>query len=492
MFRGVPLIYFIVLKGDFILTEYFAYNCTVIGQRYIEKEKPCEDSSISYDSENIKIAIIADGHGDKKCFRSNIGSRIACEVSLEKMKDFAFALQNENVEDQIFNEKRAEKLISHLFISIVSSWKEKVLQDLSDNPPSDEEYESAGDNNAAIYKAGNGLTHIYGTTLIAMLMTERYLLVIHQGDGRCVVMHNDGIIDQPVPWDPRCEGRNTASLCDEDVLAHWRYHLIDLSKDTIVACYAVSDGIEDSFETQKEVNAYLCMHAADYAELGKDAYLEALPQHFSILTKQGSQDDISIGCIINNELAAIHAKRFKLIHEFYVFKAENRKANERLNSMQRKTDYLTQQLNEAQSNYDIIVHDESKSKSLIEKLSSALKSETDGLTKTSEKKKLAEEKLAQIQKEYDEYMSIRDEFVKKAEESQASMDELSEQISDIQLKPSDKEQNNDEYTPIYTQPETDDEEFDNSLCQSESSQDININDEEVDNSSKESQVSNHG
>lgn len=492
MFRGVPLKYSIILKGDFVLAQYFAYNCTVIGQRYIEKEKPCEDSSISYNSNQIKIAIIADGHGDKKCFRSNIGSRIACEVSLEKIKDFAFTLQNENVEDQIFNEKKTEKLISHLFFSIISSWNEKVLQDLSDNPPSDEEYESAGENNAAIYKSGNGLTHIYGTTLIAMLMTKRYLLVIHQGDGRCVVMHNDGTIDQPVPWDPRCEGRNTASLCDEDVLAHWRYHLVDLTKDTIVACYAISDGIEDSFQTQKEVNAYLCMHAADYAELGKESYLEALPQHFSRLTKQGSQDDISIGCIINSKLAAIHAERFKLIHEFYVFKAENRKANERLKSMQRKTDYLTQQLNEAQSNYDIIVDDESKSKSLIEKLSSALTSEKDDLTKTSVKKKLAEERLVQIKKEYDEYMSIRDEFVKKAEESQASMDILSKQISDIQLKPLDKDQKIDESTPIYTQPETDDEEFENSLCQSEASQDININDGEVDSSPNESQVSNHG
>ena len=37
------------------------------------------------------------------------------------------------------------------------------------------------------YDRGERLEHIYGTTLIAGLLTESYLLLIQQGDGRCVV-----------------------------------------------------------------------------------------------------------------------------------------------------------------------------------------------------------------------------------------------------------------------------------------------------------------
>ena len=444
------------------MNKYNAYNCTVIGQRYLDKGKPCEDSSISYNNNNIHIAIVADGHGDKKCFRSNIGSKLACDISLEKLKDFSFALQNENVESSIFDSSKSEKLISNLFCSIVGCWKERVLEHLSDNPPSDEEYESAGSNNAAIYKASKGLSHIYGTTLIAMLMTETYLLFLHQGDGRCVVMYDDGRIEQPVPWDPRCEGRNTASLCDEDVLSHWRYHLVNLSEESIVACYSVSDGIEDSFETQKELNAYLCMHAADYCDLGWETYMETLPTHFAMLTKKGSQDDISIGCIINPEMAKKHVKRYRLINEFYVTKSENRKANERLNSMKRKTDYLTQKLQNAQSAFDEVQSEESISLSLIEKLRISLKNQTEDLNQTTEKKEKAQKDLDSVQKEYDEYMAIRKEFEDKAEATQITMDELSNQISELTPNQSidDTNSNDTEIAPIYIQPDTDNNEFD--------------------------------
>ena len=54
---------------------------------------PCEDSSVSYSAEDGKyhIAIVADGHGSKKCFRSNEGSKIATEVAMECLQQFAEA-----------------------------------------------------------------------------------------------------------------------------------------------------------------------------------------------------------------------------------------------------------------------------------------------------------------------------------------------------------------------------------------------------------------
>lgn len=433
------------------MAEYISYNCTVIGQRYIDKEKSCEDSSISYNSDDFHIAIVADGHGDPSCFRSNIGSKIACEVALECMKEFALAIKEGEKEEALFTPKGAEKLTSNLFNSILARWTEKVLEDLKSNPPSDEEFDSAGEKNAAIYRSGRGLSHIFGTTLIAMLMTQRYLLVLHQGDGRCVIMHENGEVDQPVPWDPRCEGRNTASLCDNDVLEHWRYHIIDLTKDQIVACYAVSDGIEDSFETMSEMNAYLCMHACDYVNMGHDVYLSTLPAHFAALTQQGSQDDISLGCIIEPRAISRYLECYTLIHEYHVAKGENRRANERLNSMKRKTEYLAERLEKAKIDYENAQQEEKKSNSILEKMQIAIKNAIAGLETSTQKKEAAEKSLAAAQIEYDQYMSVRNEFVEKAASTEEEMQALSERIKNLSNEELESDCETEDGTLIYVQ-----------------------------------------
>lgn len=441
------------------MAEYISYNCTVIGQRYLDKEKPCEDSSISFNSDDIHIAIVADGHGDPSCLRSNVGSKIACEVALESMKEFALALKEREKEESLFTPKSAEKLASNLFISILARWNEKVLDDLNNNPPSDEEYDSAGEKNAAIYRSGKSLTHIYGTTLIAMLMTSRYLLVLHQGDGRCVVIHENGKVDQPVPWDSRCEGRNTASLCDEDVLAHWRCHIIDLSKDRIAACYAVSDGIEDSFETMEEMNAYLCMHACDYVNMGHNSYLEAIPAHFAALTKQGSQDDISIGCIIDSKAITKYIELFTLTHEYYVAKGENRRANERLNSMQRKTEYLTDRLEKAKSACINAQQEHMKSSSTLEKMQMAVKTAIANLATCTQRKKTAEEALVSAQTEFDQYMSLRKEFIEKATSTEEAMKVLAEKINNLSIVEPECNAEIEDDVLVYIQPDSEYDDF---------------------------------
>ena len=413
------------------MSNYTAFHCTVIGQRYIEKEKPCEDSSLSCNDDKIHIAVVADGHGDPRCFRSNVGSRKACEVALEQLRRFADALQNEDAEQQLFTRSGARKLTDNLFGSIVTGWQQAVLNDIAENPPTEEEYASVDSAAAAIYRQGRELVHIYGTTLIAMLMTERYLLVLHQGDGRCVVMHHDGTVDQPVPWDPRCVGRNTASLCDSDVLANWRYHLIDLRKDPIAACYAVSDGIEDSFETMEEMNAYLCHHASEYVTKGAEPYFAELPSRFAELTKNGSHDDISMGCIIDADKITRFARQYQLSYEYYISKAENRHALDRIKSMKRKTRFLKDAVDNAQAAYDQVRAEEDADREKMNGLQRMLLTLTKKMDTHKDDKKSAERSLIIARAEYNDYMVLREEFVEQAKEAKGKMDRTKEMIDQL-------------------------------------------------------------
>lgn len=411
------------------MSGYTAYNCTVIGQRYIEKEKPCEDCSLSYNNEHLHIAVVADGHGDPRCFRSNTGSKLACEIALQEMKRFAIALREENVEERLFTRAGVHQLIDNLFCSIVDNWHTQTSEDLAQNPPTNDEYLSAGEECAAIYREGRELAHIYGTTLIAMLLTERFLLVLHQGDGRCVVMHHDGKPDQPVPWDPRCEGRSTSSLCDDDVLSNWRYHLIDLKKDPIVACYAVSDGIEDSFETLDELNAYLCLHACDYTEKGSSEYLEDLQEHFSELTKNGSRDDISIGGIIDADAVSKYIDMYHALHEYYVAKSENRRALERVLSMKRKMAYLKERVDEAQRLYDEACKEEETHFNELGLLNKIIVNLTDKNDIVKENTLKAQSTFINAEAEFNDYSGLRAEYVEKAKKMKKAMDEAQHKLT---------------------------------------------------------------
>lgn len=446
------------------MAEYTAFNCTVIGQRYIDKAAPCEDYSVSWNQEDVHIAITADGHGDKTCFRSYVGSKMACLAALESMQEFAAGVRDNGLEEQLLTPKGGSKLATSLFEVILDRWKRMIMAQLQENPPTQEEYESTGERNAAIYRAGKHLEHIYGTTLIAMLKTSRYLLVLHQGDGRCVVFHENGKVDQPVPWDPRCEGRSTASLCDADVLKHWRYLIIDLQKDKIIGSFAISDGIEDSFEEMKELHAYLCMHVSDYVRLGHDAYCAALPEHFAALTKNGSQDDISIGGILDPAAAEKYAPLYVKLYGYYTAKGEHRRATERLNSMQRKTEYLTDQLKKAKAEYQAAQEQRQAKKNFLERLFAQLESARDDCDNSERAQEQSEEKLANIQAEYDAYMQLRQTFVDKAEENRLKMEALSEDIRNYTVEPTARTVNAE---PLYVQPTEETPGFDSLLTHGE-------------------------
>lgn len=88
-----------------------------------------------------------------------------------------------------------------------------------------------------VQKITENVEHIYGTTLMAALALPGCLLLIHQGDGRIDVFYGDGRVEQPVPWDIRCEDTTTTSMCDADVTSSIRHKIINLRETPVVACY---------------------------------------------------------------------------------------------------------------------------------------------------------------------------------------------------------------------------------------------------------------
>ena len=279
--------------------QYELFCCSVRGYSHIRKDTPCEDFCVKKDIGTAKIFAVADGHGDPNCLRSSIGSEYACRIASESLENFARNVAENGFESRLFDRLECPALMDRLIRSIIAKWTSEVDAELSQNPITDGEYAIAsrlGDE----FRRGVRTERMYGTTLIAGLLTEKYLLLIQQGDGRCVVFDGDGKASQPVPWDDRCVGTATTSLCDPDAAHSVRYHVINIEENPVIACIVGTDGVEDSFPTSMEkTHAYYRNILKEACEMGVEAMEQALSADLSELSKQGSADDVSVSGFVD-------------------------------------------------------------------------------------------------------------------------------------------------------------------------------------------------
>jgi len=67
---------------------YKSFAVTVQGGSHIKSGLVCQDASSSYDDESVAIAVVADGHGDSNCFRSDKGAEFAVKCAEEGIRQF--------------------------------------------------------------------------------------------------------------------------------------------------------------------------------------------------------------------------------------------------------------------------------------------------------------------------------------------------------------------------------------------------------------------
>ena len=351
---------------------------SVRGASHVKRDIPCEDYGLKYENSEIgcKIFVLGDGHGDPNCVRSQIGSRAVCEIASEELRVFAEFLneskknseKNEcaesdgwiyssapNLVDTLLNPDTAHELIYQLVRSIVGKWGLYVTEHFENNPFTEEEKEIASEMIDS-YQRGEHTEHIYGTTMIAGLMTEDYLLVLHQGDGRCVVFDSNGVASQPVPWDVRCVGNMTTSMCEYDALESCRYHVIDIKKNPVIACVIGSDGVEDSFTSMDRMHIFYREQLAIACEEGMgieelETYWESSLPTFSA---KGSQDDVTICGVMDIEAFRDKLELMDVENDILSLKEAIEAIDKRLPKMQMKEDFLFNQKKDGAMAYNAL------------------------------------------------------------------------------------------------------------------------------------------
>lgn len=244
-----------------------------LGASHLLTSKPCQDASLSVETADYAMAIVADGHGGEAYFRSDRGSLMAVEAAQDVLTRFLISTDNLSAFPADHNWQR------QLAAAILTDWQQRIEADYRQDPfDTDSRWQKA-----------------YGTTLIAVVRTQKYLLGLHIGDGRCVAIDAQGTAKQPIPWDKRCFLNRTTSMCDVNALNEFRFCI--LHKHLPKAVFVGTDGVEDCFADNRGLYDFykvvLQNLTTDFEQAVSDLR-DYLPQ----MSQKGSKDDISIAGIV--------------------------------------------------------------------------------------------------------------------------------------------------------------------------------------------------
>lgn len=288
------------MVGRGIMNNYQTFSHTVIGASHIKENKVCQDYSLHKLTDNYTIAIVCDGHGGDKYFRSDRGSHIAAEQTMEAieewMQEYVKIKDVETKKEQFISNTSTS--LKQLSANIIFRWYNKIVENYINEPyiiNDKKTLKTISDLHQFIDT--NKWIKAYGTTLMAVVLTSDFWFGLHIGDGKCVVIDNDWNCSQPIPWDESCFLNQTTSLCDENAIDKFRFFF---SKENLpIAIYVASDGVDDTYTTDDLLHNFYTSVTKLFVSKGFEAGTEELKGIMPILSEKGSRDDISIAGIVN-------------------------------------------------------------------------------------------------------------------------------------------------------------------------------------------------
>ncbi len=265
----------------------YSFHVIERGSSHILTNKLCQDYAASQYTQDYAIGVVADGHGSDRYFRSERGSKFAVEVTMTILQEFLSSTKNMT---RLPNGDWQKQIAA----SIISRWNDRIENDKTTDPFTDEELQSLKDSERQQIEDGKWQS-VYGTTLIAIVRTKACFLGLHIGDGKCVAVDNNGLPSQPIPWDDKCFLNQTTSLCDSDAVNLFRF--VYQTKNLPIAAFVASDGVDDTYHTDERLYEFYRTVWKMFQDNPKSAK-EDLQSFLPKMSEQGSHDDISIAGII--------------------------------------------------------------------------------------------------------------------------------------------------------------------------------------------------
>jgi len=297
-------------------------NYTCIGASHITENKVCQDYSLSVNLDGLCVAVVSDGHGGKRYFRSDIGSKTACKITIAKIKEFVNNFDKTLIAGKPFTQCLAQydpknnhndklfPIFYQLFTSIVSTWYAQIEQHALGNPLTTAEREICEPEWISDFENGIKIEKSYGCTLMAAVFMPEYWFAFHIGDGKMIALQNNPAYIEPVPWDDRCFLNGTTSLCDSNALEEFRYCYCG-NGSFPDAVFLGSDGMDDTFGATENLADFYIKIARLLSENTSAKVLTDIKETLPNLSSKGSKDDMSLAVIFDRKKIVANLKNYE-------------------------------------------------------------------------------------------------------------------------------------------------------------------------------------
>ena len=290
------------------------FSHSVRGASHDRSGLVCQDSSAYKVTDHYAVAVVADGHGSKKHFRSHLGSKFAVEATIE-----AIDLYFEDYNSFVANFPQNHKLIlRNIQRRAILNWNEKVTAHISENPVTDEEKSKFTDEEFADIPQES----YYGTTLIAGVATEDFTFGLQIGDGSLVAIFEDGEAIMPMEYNEAAPANVTASMCNSNAAGYFSGFYVENKK--LFAMYASTDGLYTSFGSEYDFLDYHTIITSQLSNL--ENFKSVIINNLTKRSHFGTEDDISLSCIYSTEMVNDHMDTILAMVEENKKRAAARKA----------------------------------------------------------------------------------------------------------------------------------------------------------------------
>ncbi len=290
----------------------------VTGYRKKEAGSACEDAFKVYPFSRGTVLAAADGHGDARCKYADRGARLACEVATEVLARYAEQISRRSA-SELLNARRGD-----IAREITLGFRHAVLRDFialhPEHAPALDtlhgEIDKSFERETLVLGGDDGerrarekrkeqisqIAYLYGTTLRASILTERYVFSLAVGDGDTVALLKNGECVWLLPKGEASDTR-TESMCEEprELADAFYFSFLPLGKRGSEDAYALdalflsTDGLRNSFFSDGGYTAFLTQAAARLKERDKKTYARSLRRRLETLTRDSCYgDDITL------------------------------------------------------------------------------------------------------------------------------------------------------------------------------------------------------
>ena len=245
------------------------------------------------------VMAVADGHGSTHSFRSDRGAAFATEAARSILR--AFMLRH-GADVPLSGVRRLMK--AGIPRALVEAWKKSVREDLVRDPFSPLDFAAFPEDPPELHSEEDlpfSAYLAYGATLIATLVTRRFIVYLQLGDGDILLVHRDGTVSRPWPRDHAFYNTHTISLCSHHAAQEIRMMAVPCRADSPALILLATDGYANCFADENGFATVGTDFLFYLREHGPDFVQEKLDHWLGESSRDGSRDDITVALAVRNE-----------------------------------------------------------------------------------------------------------------------------------------------------------------------------------------------